>query len=203
MMPVKDYGSFVLTIALFPALPGPGNLAILSAYRLGGVRGAMVSTLGIALGDQVLIVLALGGLAAILQEWPLLFRWVEYLGAVYLIYIGLGLLRPAKEKGAEEVIKMKHFFRQSLAITLMNPKAIVFYMAFFPLFLEKGRSIDLQTWLTLAGTIALMTFFYGLSLLLMLKLLTRTVKDANRLKKMLTRLMGVLFIGFGIKLAFS
>ena len=203
MMPVKDYGSFVLTIALFLALPGPGNLAILSAYRLGGVRGAMVSTLGIALGDQVLIVLALGGLAAILQEWPLLFRWVEYLGAVYLIYIGLGLLRPAKEKGAEEVIKMKDFFRQSLAITLMNPKAIVFYMAFFPLFLEKGRSIDLQTWLTLAGTIALMTFFYGLSLLLMLKLLTRTVKDANRLKKMLTRLMGVLFIGFGIKLAFS
>jgi threonine/homoserine/homoserine lactone efflux protein len=202
-MPVKDYGSFVLTIALFLALPGPGNLAILSAYRLGGVRGAMVSTLGIALGDQVLIVLALGGLAAILQEWPLLFRWVEYLGAVYLIYIGLGLLRPAKEKGAEEVIKMKDFFRQSLAITLMNPKAIVFYMAFFPLFLEKGRSIDLQTWLTLAGTIALMTFFYGLSLLLMLKLLTRTVKDANRLKKMLTRLMGVLFIGFGIKLAFS
>ena len=203
MMPVKDYGSFVLTIALFLALPGPGNLAILSAYRLGGVRGAMVSTLGIALGDQVLIVLALGGLAAILQEWPLLFRWVEYLGAVYLIYIGLGLLRPAKEKGAEEVIKMKDFFRQSLAITLMNPKAIVFYMAFFPLFLEKGRSIDLQTWLTLAGTIALMTFVYGLSLLLMLKLLTRTVKDANRLKKMLTRLMGVLFIGFGIKLAFS
>jgi len=203
VMPVKDYGSFVLTIALFLALPGPGNLAILSAYRLGGVRGAMVSTLGIALGDQVLIVLALGGLAAILQEWPLLFRWVEYLGAVYLIYIGLGLLRPAKEKGAEEVIKMKDFFRQSLAITLMNPKAIVFYMAFFPLFLEKGRSIDLQTWLTLAGTIALMTFFYGLSLLLMLKLLTRTVKDANRLKKMLTRLMGVLFIGFGIKLAFS
>ena len=203
MMPVKDYGSFVLTIALFLALPGPGNLAILSAYRLGGVRGAMVSTLGIALGDQVLIVLALGGLAAILQEWPLLFRWVEYLGAIYLIYIGLGLLRPAKEKGAEEVIKMKDFFRQSLAITLMNPKAIVFYMAFFPLFLEKGRSIDLQTWLTLAGTIALMTFFYGLSLLLMLKLLTRTVKDANRLKKMLTRLMGVLFIGFGIKLAFS
>jgi threonine/homoserine/homoserine lactone efflux protein len=202
-MPVKDYGSFVLTIALFLALPGPGNLAILSAYRLGGVRGAMVSTLGIALGDQVLIVLALGGLAAILQEWPLLFRWVEYLGAIYLIYIGLGLLRPAKEKGAEEVIKMKDFFRQSLAITLMNPKAIVFYMAFFPLFLEKGRSIDLQTWLTLAGTIALMTFFYGLSLLLMLKLLTRTVKDANRLKKMLTRLMGVLFIGFGIKLAFS
>jgi len=203
VMPVKDYGSFVLTIALFLALPGPGNLAILSAYRLGGVRGAMVSTLGIALGDQVLIVLALGGLAAILQEWPLLFRWVEYLGAIYLIYIGLGLLRPAKEKGAEEVIKMKDFFRQSLAITLMNPKAIVFYMAFFPLFLEKGRSIDLQTWLTLAGTIALMTFFYGLSLLLMLKLLTRTVKDANRLKKMLTRLMGVLFIGFGIKLAFS
>ncbi len=203
MMPVKDYGSFVLTIGLFLALPGPGNLAILSAYRLGGVRAAMVSTLGIAFGDQLLIVLALGGLAAILQEWPQLFRWIEYLGAVYLIYIGIGLLRPARGRVGLAVFKMKDFFRQSLAITLMNPKAIVFYMAFFPLFLDKGRGIDLQTWAALAGTIALMTFVYGLLLLLMLKLLARTVKDTSRFKKMLTRLMGALFIGFGIKLAFS
>ena len=101
------------------------------------------------------------------------------------------------------VFKMKDVFRQSVAITLMNPKAIVFYMAFFPLFLEKGRAIDLQTWVVLAGTIAGMTLIYGLLLLLMLKWLTRTVKDASRLKKTLTRLMGVLFIGFGIKLAFS
>ena len=202
-MPVKEYGSFVLTIGLFLALPGPGNLAILSAYRLGGVRAAMVSTLGIAFGDQLLIVLALGGLAAILQEWPQPFRWIEYLGAVYLIYIGIGLLRPAREGVGLAVFKMKDFFRQSLAITLMNPKAIVFYMAFFPLFLDKGRGIDLQTWAALAGTIALMTFVYGLLLLLMLKLLARTVKDTSRFKKMLTRLMGALFIGFGIKLAFS
>ena len=203
MMPVKDYGSFVLAIGLFLALPGPGNLAILSAYRLGGMSAAMVSTLGIAFGDQVLIVLALGGLAALLDEWPMLFRWIECLGAVYLIYIGVGLLRSVQESAPVAVFKMKDVFRQSVAITLMNPKAIVFYMAFFPLFLEKGRAIDLQTWVVLAGTIAGMTLIYGLLLLLMLKWLTRTVKDASRLKKTLTRLMGVLFIGFGIKLAFS
>ena len=96
-MPVKDYASFVITVWLFLALPGPGNLAIVAAYRSGGVRAAVMSTLGIAFGDQLLILMALGGLAALLEEAPLIFRWVEMSGAAYLTYLGvslMGLVKP-------------------------------------------------------------------------------------------------------------
>jgi threonine/homoserine/homoserine lactone efflux protein len=202
-MPVKDYASFVITVCLFLALPGPGNLAILTAYRLGGVRAAMTSTLGIACGDQILILLALGGLAAILEEAPLIFRWVEYAGAAYLIYLGLRLMRPKEVAQEFSAFQLKDSFRQSLWITLLNPKAIIFYMAFFPLFIDKSRRIDLQAWAVLAGTIAVLTVLYGVLLLMLIGLLSRAFKETQALTKYLARSLGVLFIGFGIKLAFS
>ncbi len=205
VMPVKDYASFVLTVVLFLALPGPGNLAIVSAYRWGGVRAAMVSTLGIAVGDQLLIVLALSGLAAILQEMPLVFKWIEYLGAIYLIYLGWGLLRNEAKGPLDTVFRMNKIFTQSVGITLLNPKAIFFYMAFFPLFLEKGRAIDLEVWALLAGTIAFLTVLYGVCLLFLLRTFAKSVKDKDKAVwgKYLANVLGLLFIGFGIKLAFS
>lgn len=203
-MALNDYASFVLTVVLFLALPGPGNLAILSAYRLGGVRAAMVSTLGIALGDQLLILLALSGLAAILQEMPVLFKWLEYLGASYLIYMGWGLMRHEEQaQQGEGLLKMEKTFRQSVAVTLLNPKAIFFYMAFFPLFLDKDRPIDVWVWLVLAGTIAVLTLLYGVVLLMVLKMLTNSVKNTGVWRKYLAKALGILFIGFGVRLALS
>jgi len=203
VMPIKDYVSFVVTVALFLALPGPGNLAILAAYRVGGVRAAMVSTLGIAFGDQVLIVLALSGLATIVQEMPVLFQWIEYLGAAYLMYIGLGLLRDRQRIDKEAEFKMKRIFRQSVAVTLLNPKAIIFYMAFFPLFLERGQVIDLHIWFVLAGTIAIMTLLYGVVLLVSIKVLSKTMGETGVFSNYLAKILGVMFIGLGIRLAFS
>ena len=203
VLPIKDYASFVVSVALFLALPGPGNLAIMAAYRVGGVRAAMVSTLGIAFGDQVLIVLALSGLATMVQDMPELFKWIEYLGAAYLIYLGLGLLRNRQRQEMETAFKMEKIFRQSVAVTLLNPKAIIFYMAFFPLFLERGRAIDLQIWFVLAGTIAVMTLLYGAVLLVAIKMLSKTIRAGDGFSTYLARILGVMFIGLGIRLAFS
>jgi leucine efflux protein len=202
-MPVKDYASFVITVWLFLALPGPGNLAIVAAYRSGGLKAAMISTLGIAFGDQLLILMALGGLAAILEEAPLIFRWVEMSGAAYLVYLGLSLMRHSEGIQKESVMALKDSFTQSLWITLLNPKAIIFYMAFFPLFIDKGRQIDVQTWAILAGTIALLTLLYGVFLLLILRVVSRRLQEMRSFKKYMSNTLGVLFIGLGIKLAFS
>jgi threonine/homoserine/homoserine lactone efflux protein len=202
-MPVKDYASCVITVWLFLALPGPGNLTILAAYRSGGLKAAMISTLGIAFGDQLLILMALGGLAAILEEAPLIFRWVEMSGAAYLVYLGLSLMRHSEEIQKESVMALKDSFTQSLGITLLNPKAIIFYMAFFPLFIDKGRQIDVQTWAILAGTIALLTLLYGVFLLLILRVVSRRLQEMRSFKKYMSNTLGVLFIGLGIKLAFS
>ena len=84
MLGVSDYAAFVLAIVVFLAIPGPGNLALLTSTAKGGVRGGLASTLGIMAGDQVLMWLAVAGVAALLTAVPALFFAVQWLGALYL-----------------------------------------------------------------------------------------------------------------------
>ena len=132
MLGIADYGSFVAAVIVFLAIPGPGNLALMTSTAKGGIRGGLGATLGVILGDQVLMWLAVAGVATLLTTYPTAFHVVQWLGAAYLAWLGLRLLL-AKD-GAKPVLDIKphHFLRQAFAITLLNPKAIVFYMAFFP-----------------------------------------------------------------------
>ena len=131
MFAIADYPSFVVAVIVFLMIPGPGNLALVTSTGKGGLRGALAATLGVIAGDQVLMWLAVAGVAALLAAYPPAFRGVQWLGAGYLAWLGARMLlaRP----GDAPVLKIRtgHYFRQALAITLLNPKAIVFYMAFF------------------------------------------------------------------------
>ena len=77
MLGVSDYAAFVLAIVVFLAIPGPGNLALLTSTAKGGVRGGLASTLGIMAGDQVLMWLAVAGVAALLTAAPAIFFAVQ------------------------------------------------------------------------------------------------------------------------------
>jgi hypothetical protein len=138
MFAIADYPSFVVAVVVFLLIPGPGNLALVTSTGKGGLRGGVAATLGLIAGDQVLMWLAVAGVAALLAAYPPAFRGVQWLGAGYLAWLGLRMLLA--KPGDAPVLKIRtgHYFRQALAITLLNPKAIVFYMAFFPLFVEPG-----------------------------------------------------------------
>src|SRR5688572_22365789 len=133
---ISDFWTFCLTVLVFLALPGPGTFALLTSTAKGGFRAGAAATLGVIFGDQVLLWLAVAGVAAVLKAHPLAFQAIQYAGALYLAWIGLRLIF-AKEGGASPIhIEPRRYLRQAFFITLLNPKAIVFYMAFFPLFIR-------------------------------------------------------------------
>ena len=201
MFGIADYGAFVVAIIVFLAIPGPGNLALLTATGKGGVRAGMAATVGVIAGDQVLLWLAVAGLSAVLVNYPSLYSSVKWAGAAYLIGLGYSLFNA--EPGDAPVLEMKsdHYFRQGLFITVLNPKAIVFYMAFFPLFVDPKIHMGLITFGFMALTIAVLTFVYGLVVVMFAHHLAERVRANPLVTVMLNKVAGALLIGFGLKLA--
>lgn len=200
MLGISDFGAFCAAILLFLALPGPGTFALLTSTAKGGFRGGAAATMGIIVGDQVLMWLAVAGVAALLAAHPTLFRGVQYLGAAYLAWIGLKLLLARPGSASPIRIDAGHYFRQSLLITLLNPKAIVFYMAFFPLFINPATHRGMVTFAAMALTIALITAAYCLLLCAFAQAVSAQVRAHRRLARMLERLAGIFLIGFGVRL---
>ena len=139
MLGIADFGAFCAAILLFLALPGPGTFALLTSTGKGGLRAGAAATLGVILGDQVLLWLAVAGVAALLAAHPTVFQGVQYAGAAYLAWIGFRLIFARSGSASPVRIESHHYGRQAFFITLLNPKAIVFYMAFFPLFIDPAR----------------------------------------------------------------
>ena len=201
MFGIADYGAFVVAIIIFLAIPGPGNLALLTATGKGGVRSGLAATLGVIAGDQVLLWLAVAGLSALLINYPSLYRSIQWAGAAYLIGLGYSLYNV--KPGDAPVLNMVagRYFRQALFITVLNPKAIVFYMAFFPLFVDPAIHQGLLTFGVMAATIAALTFVYGLVVVLLAHHLAERVRANPIIAVVLNKIAGALLIGFGLKLA--
>ena len=203
MFGVADYGAFVAAILIFLAIPGPGNLALITSTSKGGLRGGLAATLGVIAGDQVLLWLAVAGVAALLLAYPAVFHGVQWLGAAYLAWLGLRMLTA--KPGAKPVLHIAahHYFRQAAMITLLNPKAIVFYMAFFPLFVSPDRHQGTVSFVFMAATIALLTFAYALVVVLLTHFLAERMRANPIFIGVLEKLAGVFLLGFGVKLAVS
>lgn len=203
MFGIADYGAFVAAIIIFLLIPGPGNLALITSTGKGGVRGGLAATLGVIAGDQVLMWLAVAGVATLLLTYPGAFFAVQWLGAGYLAWLGSRMLLT--KPGDAPVLNMKprHFFRQTMMITLLNPKAIVFYMAFFPLFVDPARHQGLQSFAFMAITIAALTFLYGLILVLLVHHLAEQLRAHPWISRGLEKLAGLFLLGFGVRLALS
>ena len=200
---ISDYGAFVAAIVLFLAIPGPGNLALITSTGKGGVRGGLAATLGVIAGDQVLMWAAVAGVATLLATTPTAFYAVQWLGAVYLAWLGWKMLSARPGDAPVLNIRAGQYFRQALAITLLNPKAIVFYVAFFPLFVDPQHHQGLLSFGVMAATIAALTFLYGLGMTLLTHHLAERMRANPTIGRVLEKLAGVFLIGFGIKLALS
>ena len=203
MFGVSDYGAYVVAVLVFLFIPGPGNLAILSSTAKGGLRGGLASTCGILVGDQVLIWLAVAGVATLLLTTPALFAAIQWLGAAYLAWLGLKMV--LSKPGATSVVDIPvgAYFRQSFFITLLNPKAIVFYMAFFPLFLDPAVPPSLGTFAAMALTAAGLAALYGLGLTVLAQRLAERVKARPWLSQALQKTAGGLLIAFGLRLVLT
>jgi leucine efflux protein len=201
MFGIKDYWAFVVAVIIFLAIPGPGNLAIITSTSKGRIMGGLAATFGVIAGDQVLMWLAVAGVAALLAAHPSVFAVVQYAGAAYLAYLGVKMM--AAKPGDAPILHMepRHYFKQSMWITLLNPKAIVFYMAFFPLFVDPARHQGLLTFGVMAITIAFLTFLYCFSVTLITHFAAERMRANPRITNWLNKIAGMMLVAFGLKLA--
>jgi threonine/homoserine/homoserine lactone efflux protein len=128
---------------------------------------------------------------------------VQWSGAAYLAWLGWRMIRA--QPGDAPVLQLQagHYFRQALVITLLNPKAIVFYLAFFPLFVRQDHPHIQLVFVIMAVTIAVLTFLYGLVVTLLAHRFSTRMRENTRLTLWLNRVAGVLMLGFGLRLALS
>jgi leucine efflux protein len=198
---IRDYWAFVVAVIVFLAIPGPGNLAIITSTGKGRLLGGLAATFGVIAGDQVLMWLAVAGVAALLAAHPSVFAVVQYAGAAYLAYLGMKMILA--KPGDAPILKMeaRQYFKQSLLITLLNPKAIVFYMAFFPLFVDPAKHQGFITFAVMAATIALLTFLYCFSVTLITHFAAERMRSNPRIAGWLNKIAGTMLIAFGVKLA--
>jgi threonine/homoserine/homoserine lactone efflux protein len=143
------------------------------------------------------------GVAAVLTAWPPAFHAVQWLGAGYLAWLGVRMWRVRPGSAAVLKIKPHHYYRQSLLITMLNPKAIVFYMAFFPLFVDPASHPGWTTFAAMAATVAALTLVYGVVVVILTHRLAERMRSHPWISRALRRLAAVFLIGFGVKLALS
>ena len=200
---VADYGAFVVAVVVFLAIPGPGNLALITSTGKGGIAGGMGATFGVIAGDQMLLWAAVAGVSALMAAYPAAFHAVQWLGAIYLAWLGLKMLLAKPGSAPILQIKPRHYFHQALVITLLNPKAIVFYLAFFPLFVDPAQHQGMKTFGVMEASIAILTFLYGLAAVLLTWKLAERLRASPKITASLQKAAGIFLIAFGFKLAIS
>lgn len=204
MFDIQNYTSFVLAILVFQLIPGPGTIAILNATARNGLRAGMAAVVGTLVGDFIFMFAAAAGLAAIMRANPFIFQALQWFGAAYLVWMGIGLLRARVDSAVQTEEPRKSawkYFRQATAVSLTNPKVILFFVSFFPLFLKPQASTS--TIGIMMAHVTLISLIYQGGLVLLGNRVANALNSLPSARKIATRLAGITLIGFGIKLATS
>lgn len=205
MFGIQNYSSFIMAVVLFQLMPGAGTITILNATSRAGIGGGMKAVYGTLSGDFVYMLAAVLGLAALLEAHPSILVGAQSFGVGYLCWIGLKLLfSSVKYQTADINLKSEQnwtYFRQALGVSLTNPKVIMFFMAFFPLFLNAESAP--VTLLTLMVHVTFISFVMQTGLVVFGNAASKSLGQWNYARVVFNRLAGVAFIGFGVKLALN
>lgn len=204
MFGIEHYSSFIMAVLVFQLIPGAGTIAILNATARNGIGAGLGAVVGTLIGDFIFMVAALAGLAALMQQNPFLFEVLQYFGAGYLCWLGIGLLRThISPNTSHEAPKQSGwiYLRQACAVSLTNPKVMLFFVAFFPLFLTPEASTT--TLVAMMIHVTLLSFVYQAGLVLLGNGVARRLKGFPLARKLAFRLSGIALIAFGLKLALS
>lgn len=196
-MTLETWLAFAAASLIAVMIPGPVVVFILGRSLGGGWRAALPTVGGVALGDAVALTASLAGLGALLAASAAAFTVAKWLGAAYLIWLGVKLWRAPM--GEAVALPARHAFRDAFLVTVLNPKSIAFFVAFVPQFLNPGSAFLPQAALVLVT-------FVGLGALNALgyALLAGTLSDAVKrpaIRRGFNRLGGGMLIGAGLATA--
>ncbi|MEU5896245.1 MULTISPECIES: leucine efflux protein LeuE [Streptomyces] len=218
MLGVTDLPTYLAGLALIILLPGPNSLYVLSVAARRGVRTGYTAAAGVWCGDAVLMTLSAAGVASLLQANALLFGIVKYAGAGYLTWLAVGMMRAAwsmwkarQERTAEsaagpergDAAAGERPFRRALVISLLNPKAILFFIAFFVQFVDPGYAYPALSFIVLGAFAQIASVLYLTALIFSGTRLSAAFRRRKRLSAGATSAAGALFLGFAVKLSIS
>ncbi|MFG2991510.1 leucine efflux protein LeuE [Streptomyces sp. NPDC048257] len=216
MLGVTDLPTYLAGLVLIVLLPGPNSLYVLSVAARRGVRTGYKAAAGVFTGDAVLMLLTALGAGALLRASPLVFTVVKFLGAGYLAWLAVGMMRGAwalwrtraERAEAEPAVpadpaENERPYRRALLISLLNPKAILFLMSFFVQFVDPSYAYPALSFLLLGGLLQTGSFLYLTLLIFGGTRLSAAFRRRRRLSAGATSAAGVLFLGFAAKLAVS
>ncbi|MER6212809.1 MULTISPECIES: leucine efflux protein LeuE [unclassified Streptomyces] len=217
MLGVTDLPTYLAAVVLIVLLPGPNSLYVLSVASRRGVKRGYQAACGVFTGDTVLMVLAAVGAGALLKASPVLFTVVKVLGAGYLGWLAVGMMRAAwamwrarrtrdeepEPAGAQAAGAAERPYRRALVVSLLNPKAILFLLSFFVQFVDPGYGYPALSFLLLGTISQLVSFVYLSTLIFTGTRLSAAFRRRKRLSAGATSAAGVIFLGFAAKLAVS
>ncbi|MFI5842259.1 leucine efflux protein LeuE [Catenuloplanes sp. NPDC051500] len=203
---VTDLWTYVIGTVAIILLPGPNSLYVLSVAARRGIGVGYRAACGVFLGDALLMILSAAGVASLLRAYPPLFLVIKYAGAAYLCWVGFSMLRAAwRRRRAEETVAEEapigRPFRKALVISLMNPKAILFFVSFFIQFVDPSYAHPELTFLLLGAIVQVCSALYLTALILSGSYLAAQFRRRHLLARAGTTAVGALFLAFGAKLA--
>ena len=212
MLGITDFWTYVLGVVAIILLPGPNSIFVLSVGARRGVQAGYTAASGVFLGDAVLMVLSATGVSSLLGTYPPLFLVLKYAGAGYLAWVGVNILRGAwgkwRNRGEmvaaaveDEPAEMQRPFRRALVISLLNPKAILFFVSFFIQFVDPEYGYPALSFMILGVIAEVISVLYLTLLIFAGRFVAKQFRTRHRLAKGLRTLIGAAFVGFGIKLA--
>ena len=201
MMAVDWVGFFLASVAVVLA-PGPGSLFVAKA-SVAGVRSGAVAMAGLMVGDACLIALSLLGVAALFLAHPSLFQAVRVAGACYLIFLGLQSILMTSKLETGYGRDHGNAFRKAVSVTLLNPKAVLFFMAFFPVFIRPTARSLATPYAAMTLVFMLISATYLTFLVRVSSRLALAFERNRRLRSAALKAGGCIFIGFGLKAAMA
>ncbi|WP_203336564.1 leucine efflux protein LeuE [Nocardioides limicola] len=212
MLGVINLPTYLVGLVLIILLPGPNSLYVLSVAARRGVGTGYRAAMGVFTGDAVLMALSAGGVASLLQVTPGAFAVIKFLGAGYLGWLALGMLRAALAtwRGRREVVtvgdtpppaSIERPYRRALVISLLNPKAILFFVAFFVQFVDPTYPNPVVSFLVLATFAQAASLAYLSLLIFGGARLAAGFRTRHRTSALATAGVGAIFIAFAVKLS--
>lgn len=208
---ITDIHTFILGTIFVVLLPGPNSLYVITVASQRGIGPGYLGACGIFVGDAILMLLAATGAASLLYAAPTVFMLLQFAGAAYLAWLGFGLIRSGLTDwqtrnepiatAPTTIRDLKHPFKTALIISLLNPKAIMFFISFFIQFVAPEYPYPALSFLIL-GTIVQISSALYLSILIFGGVqLAQTFRQLPLLAAVSKAAVGILFIGFGLRLA--
>ena len=198
---------FLLATLVFAVMPGPAVLYTAAQTLARGRRGGFLAALGIHFGGFAHVIAAAAGLSAVFKLVPEAYAALKIAGALYLVWLGIGILRGRRDRGDLPQVRDKRArraFLESVVVEVLNPKAAIFYIAFLPQFVDPAAAAPVWLQFLVLGVIVNLAFSaMDVVTVLLTSTMLRRVRDSGLGETLLRWLGGSILIALGARLAVS